>query len=219
MSKTNKKTAPRGRPIKNTMSADYPVLEAADKLVQTGTEGGGRGCPAEKEKASNGRGADRDLAIQHRRTVVLSLRRVFPPMPVRAIAKRLGVSTTTIMSDMAAIREEAGGFEIGERKAMMWDAEQFYAQIVGEALRSADECDSPGGKLGMLQLAKSAYDALLKFRIDVGLIPVVPKPVALSGADGGPVQLSSAVDEMFLRSLHDAYGSSETPQSDRLKLA
>ena len=123
------------------------------------------------------------------------------------------------MSDMAAIREEAGGFEIGERKAMMWDAEQFYAQIVGEALRSADECDSPGGKLGMLQLAKSAYDALLKFRIDVGLIPVVPKPVALSGADGGPVQLSSAVDEMFLRSLHDAYGSSETPQSDRLKLA
>ena len=51
MSKTNKKTAPRGRPIKNTMSADYPVLEAADKLVQTGTEGGGRGCPAEKEKS------------------------------------------------------------------------------------------------------------------------------------------------------------------------
>ena len=210
MSKTNKKTAPRGRPIKNTMSADYPVLEAADKLVQTGTEGGGRGCPAEKEKASNGRGADRDLAIQHRRTVVLSLRRVFPPIYIREIAKRLGVSKTTITSDLAAIREEAGSFEVSERKAMIWDTEQFYAQIVGEALRWYEAYPTPAGKLGMLQLAKSAYDSLVKFRIAVGLIKGVPRPVAISGSDGGTVQLSAAVDETFLRALNDAY-SDQSP--------
>ena len=186
------------------------LKEASDKLVQTGTEEGGRAPPAGKEKASNGMGRERDITTQHRRTVVLAMRRVSPPIYIREIAKRLGVAKTTIMSDIAAIREEAGSFEVSERKAMIWDTEQFYAQIVGEALRWYEAYPTPAGKLGMLQLAKSAYDALTKFRIAVGLIKVVPRPVAISGSDGGTVQLSAAVEETFLRALDDAY-SDQSP--------
>ena len=186
------------------------LKEASDKLVQTGTEEGGRAPPAGKEKASNGMGRERDITTQHRRTVVLAMRRVSPPIYIREIAKRLGVSKTTIMSDIAAIREEAGSFEVSERKAMIWDTEQFYAQIVGEALRWYEAYPTPAGKLGMLQLAKSAYDALTKFRIAVGLIKVVPRPVAISESDGGTVQLSAAVEETFIRALDDAY-SDQSP--------
>ena len=81
---------------------------------------------------------------------------------------------------------------------------------MGEALRWYEAYPTPAGKLGMLQLAKSAYDALTKFRIAVGLIKVVPRPVAISGSDGGTVQLSAAVDETFLRALDDAY-SDQSP--------
>ena len=72
-------------------------------------------------------GSERDITTQHRRTVVLAMRRVFPPIYIREIAKRLGVSKTTIMSDITAIREEADSFEVAERNAMIWDTEQFYA--------------------------------------------------------------------------------------------
>ena len=115
---------------KRTANRNAEILkEAADKLVQTGTEWGGRAPTAGKEKASNGRRGGKEIAIQHRRTVVLAMRRVSPPIYIREIAKRLGVSKTTIMSDIAAIREEAGSFEVSERKAMIWDTEQFYAQL------------------------------------------------------------------------------------------
>ena len=108
-------------------------------------------------KRGNGRARAKDLAIRERRRLVMKKRLVWPPTPIKQIAKELGVSENTVMSDLEDIRNEHVEIFSGRRSAELAGTliEQYDA-IANEALRCAAGITNPTSKSRMMTAATRA---------------------------------------------------------------
>jgi hypothetical protein len=178
-----------------------PQRETLESLVASGTaeqtktalvKAAGRAGNPEAKLGRGGRRAERDLAVQARRQMIISLRFRWPPTPVREIARQLGISPCTVIADMNAIRRERAEMFTGTRGQEMVAESIAQLEIIAiQSLGTASEHKSPATKARQRRVAISAIEAKVRMMQDSGMAPRPPSKSELSGPNGGPIAIQT----------------------------
>lgn len=169
------------------------VADGAER--QTATEiikSSGRVGKPEAKLGRGGRRAERDLAVQARRQMIISYRFRWPPTPVREIARLMEISTNTVIKDLNAIRRERAEMFTGTRgQEMVAEAIAQLEIIAIQSLGTAAEHKNPATKARQRRVAISAIEAKVAMMQDAGMAPRAPSRIEQSGPNGGPIPIES----------------------------
>ena len=164
-----------------------------------------------------------------RQKVVAEWRRQHPPVPIREIAKRLGVHTDTVQTDIKAIRAQNQRILSAELSVqILGETVSQYDVLHGKCMVLADLFTSPMAKAALLRTAISALDSKAKLMAETGIIHRVPErqEILVAHANAGTVksrvaalmkaqrQRKSDVLELEPAPLVDADLAEETSQDD-----
>jgi hypothetical protein len=120
--------------------------------------------------------AERDLAVQSRRRLVLELRTQHPPVTIREIARRLEISTDTVQKDIDAIKETHAKVLDGALTLhILGQTCEQYDILYGKAMALAEKFTSPMAKAAFIRTAISALDSKSRLMGETGIIHKVPE--------------------------------------------
>jgi predicted ArsR family transcriptional regulator len=138
--------------------------------------------------------SERELQIieaRNRRKIVVELRAQHPPVPIREIAKRLGVNADTICEDLKKLRKQHEKVLDGvDTLKILGQTVEQYDIMHGKALAWADAFSSPMAKAALLRTAISALDSKSRLMAETGIIHKVPQrqEILVAHADAGTVR-------------------------------
>lgn len=223
------------RPLSEEEIGELEGIVANQQLLQEHKDSAlaeGADTPDAKVTRHNFKRAERDLAVQSRRQTILEMRTQHPPVPIRAIAERLGISTDTVCKDIDAIRERHSKILDGTMSvALLGQTCQQYDVLYGKAMALAEKYTGAQAKAAFMRTAISALDAKGRLMADTGVIQRVPERHEVLVADAGSVmdrvaklaaaqaKRTSDVIDVTPRArppvaIEDAPGEAEGPQED-----
>jgi hypothetical protein len=162
------------------------ALAAKEHVLETGED-----TPHALATRKAYKNAERDLAVQARRRMVLELRTQQPPMSIRDIAKRLDCATDTVTKDLQALKENHGKIlDSSFTLKILGQTVEQYDILYGKAMALGDHYSSPMAKAAFLRTAISALDSKSKLMGETGIIHRVPErqEILVAHADAGTVR-------------------------------
>ncbi len=163
--------------------ANAQVVQLTASIAETST----KFAPG---KHQHKRTREKDLAVASRRQLIMEYRSQHPPIQIRDIAKRLGISPATVMKDIAALRIRHSQFMEGmDGMEIIGRTLDQYDMLAGKQQALAESYTSPKAKAAMLKNVQSCLEAKANLMADVGLIRRAPARIdnRHANADGSPL--------------------------------
>lgn len=138
-----------------------------------------------------------ELADENRRRMVLKLRMAWPPHNMAQIAKKLGVSCSTVKKDLEYIRTQLGSEYFAENNRAAVARACAELEVVAFMIMADMEkipntvpllADKRAAYYGRMLQALAQRNSLLA---DTGIIKKVPVSIEHGGPNGGPIPLSN----------------------------
>ena len=147
---------------------------------------------------------ERDFAVTARRQLILEMRFRHPPVTIRDIGKKLGISTTTVMLDLKAIRtSNAKLLNCPDGRDLLAETLAKFELIAAKCMTLADSHAGTQAKTGFIRAATTALEAKNKLMLDAGIIERAPARTTIEGPNGGPVTISQTIDATHTLSKRD----------------
>jgi hypothetical protein len=193
---------PQGETPRDALSAVGDATEAAGEPGEAGETGEG-GVPGEDwltpDAAGEARGeaavqrlgntrkmreyhSPADFSRAARRKLVLELRCQWPPMGIRQIAEKLGITRNMVWDDLQALKQMHADIIDGrDTAAMVGETMDLWEMIVGKALRLVDTYSNPLAKAAMLRVAGTGLENRMALLREAGLLDQMAKSIDTLG--------------------------------------